>query len=122
MRISKTVLVYIFCCIHTERDLQRDRFMHRKILFWKQGSVLGTTLYLIYTNDIGNLKHNGNIRLFADDSSIYQSSKNQTNNIELMAEDINRFAEYFRLNKLTVFWVYNFFSLLFCDLYLRVRV
>ena len=40
-----------------------------------QGSVLGPILFLIYVNDIANSVNKGNVRLFADDTNLFFSSK-----------------------------------------------
>ena len=46
-----------------------------------QGSVLGPTLFIYFINDLPNVNHNSNIKIFADDTKAYNSIKNQ--------EDIN---------------------------------
>lgn len=62
-----------------------------------QGSCLSTLNYLVYVNDIGNLRLNGRLRAFADDKSITYENYNA----ELIQADIGLLSEYFRINLLT---------------------
>lgn len=41
-----------------------------------QGSVLGPTLFLIYINDLENIIKDGNLILFADDTTYFSTNKN----------------------------------------------
>ena len=52
-----------------------------------QGSVLGPTLFLIYINDIAD-EVNSTMRLFADDSILYQEVKG-TEDQEQLQQDLN---------------------------------
>lgn len=67
-----------------------------------QGSTLGPILFLLYMNDIFNLKLHGKIILFADDAVIVYCC----NNIELlnkmMCEDVETLLKWFVANKLTL--------------------
>ena len=57
-----------------------------------QGSVLGPCLFLFYINDIAeNL--NSTARLFADDTMIYMTVKNQTD-AQLLQNDLNTLANW----------------------------
>ena len=52
-----------------------------------QGSVLGPTLFSVYINDIGeNIK--SNVRLFADDTILYNSIRNENDTL-ILQEDLN---------------------------------
>ena len=69
-----------------------------------QGSILGPTLFLIYINDIPNSSALFNFRLFADDSNLFHSLHNNSNNISLT--DINvefqKVVKWCDCNKLTI--------------------
>ena len=57
-----------------------------------QGSVLGPYLFLLYINDIVE-KINTNIRLFADDTSLFTVIENQES-IQLLNEDLIEIAQW----------------------------
>lgn len=67
-----------------------------------QGSILGPIMYLLYVNDLMNLRLNGELRLFADDSSSFYFAKKTNENMIRMRDDIAKITEYFRVNKLTL--------------------
>lgn len=67
-----------------------------------QGSILGPILYLIYVNDLAKLPLQGNIRLFADDTSIFYTKHTIHQNMNALEKDIKLIDEYYRINKLTV--------------------
>lgn len=75
---------------------------HNVTLSVPQGSCLGPLLYLIYINDFGKLEIAGNSKLFADDTTLFYDNANIATNIEKLSNDLDRIAEYFRLNKLTL--------------------
>lgn len=54
------------------------------------GSVLGSIMYLIYINDMGNLGLNRTSRLYADDSSVFCMGDSNTQNIETLKLDIEK--------------------------------
>ena len=57
-----------------------------------QGPVLGPYLFLLYINDIVE-KINTNIRLFADDTSLFTVIENQES-IQLLNEDLIEIAQW----------------------------
>ena len=67
-----------------------------------QGSILGPLLFLVYINDISNIFENAKFQLYADDTVIYCSGKSMENIIENLQTNMNRFANWCRVNKLTI--------------------
>ena len=67
-----------------------------------QGSKLGPLLFIIYMNDIFNLKINGNLQLYADDSSITYIADNINSMHEMIVEDTDKITSWFRNNSLVL--------------------
>lgn len=66
-----------------------------------QGIVLGPLLFLIFTNDFHKLPIKSKPYLFADDSSLFESSFCIASNISIISGDLKIVSEYFKINKLT---------------------
>jgi len=67
-----------------------------------QGSVLGPTLFLIYTNDLcETLKYVTPI-LYADDTNLFLKSKNLNDEYEKISSDLKRLCKWCQINKLTI--------------------
>ena len=62
-------------------------------------AVLGPFLFLIYINDLPQYCEKSNLTLFADDTFVYNISRNATND---SCEDILQLRKWFAANKLTV--------------------
>jgi hypothetical protein len=67
-----------------------------------QGSVLGTLLFIIYTNDLPNALTYSQCILFADDTTVYLSSKNIPDLYNKINLDLETVSDWFRANKLTL--------------------
>ena len=67
-----------------------------------QGSVLGPLLFIIYTNDLPNALTFSKCILFADDTTLFYSSKNLHTLYNNIALDLNDLSELFKANKLSL--------------------
>ena len=67
-----------------------------------QGSVLGPLLFLVYINDLGSVLKNTNHFLYADDTVIYCSGKNQDTIKNQLQQDLDKFGKWCKGNKLTM--------------------
>ena len=67
-----------------------------------QGSVLGPLLFIIYTNDLPDILQMSTSILFADDTTIYQSSTNIPDLYSNMNIELNNLTDWFGANKLSL--------------------
>ena len=67
-----------------------------------QGSELGLVLFIIYTNDLPNALIESKRILFADDTTVYYSSRNITNIFHKINNDLNSLEDWFMANKLSL--------------------
>ena len=67
-----------------------------------QGSVLGPLLYLIYINDIKSLSEQMDLRLFADDTTVFSSEKSPENLERKTNEALKTLHNWLICNKLTL--------------------
>ena len=67
-----------------------------------QGSVLGPLLFIIYTNDLPNALTFSKCILFADDTTLFYSTKNLHTLYNNIALDLNDLSEWFKANKLSL--------------------
>ena len=66
-----------------------------------QGSILGPLLFLIYINDLPN-GFNSNVKLFADDTSLFSVVHNITDSANLLNSDLSK------INEWTLQWKMSF--------------
>ena len=67
-----------------------------------QGSVLGPLLFIIYTNDLPNALIHSNCILFADDTTVYYSSKHIPDIFDKINKDLDSLEDWFKANKLSL--------------------
>jgi hypothetical protein len=67
-----------------------------------QGSVLGPLLFIIYINDLPNALLHSKPILFADDTSLYYSSKSINNLYTNVNDDLKKLNEWFMVNRLSL--------------------
>ena len=66
-----------------------------------QGSILGPLLFILYTYDMTDITNNKTI-VYADDTTVLVSGRNLTETKQHCNDILNRFYQYFTLNKLSI--------------------
>ena len=67
-----------------------------------QGSCLGPLLFLVYINDLFCIAKNSKVSMYADDTSIYHSSKDITQLNKALNEELIRLDRWLKGNKLSL--------------------
>ena len=67
-----------------------------------QGSTLGPLLFILYINDMTNVLKNAYPIMFADDTTLFVSSKSVENALSCLNDDIANLTEWFKANKLSL--------------------
>ena len=67
-----------------------------------QGSILRPLLFLLYINDLSNVSNILDIILFADDTNIFFSYRDQNYLVETINSEMNMLTEWFKCNKLSL--------------------
>ena len=67
-----------------------------------QGSILGPLLFIMYTFDITKVTKHNKIIIYADDTTVLVSGRNLTETKQHYNDILNRFYQFFTLNKLSL--------------------
>lgn len=67
-----------------------------------QGSTLGPALFILFINDITNLKLHGKIILYADDAVLIYCNSDIEKINQMIIEDMDKISRWFEANKLTL--------------------
>ena len=67
-----------------------------------QGSVLGPLLFIIYTNDLPNTIKYSKCILFADDTTMFYSTKHPDELYKNISQDLHALSDWFKANKLSL--------------------
>lgn len=87
------------CSVKVNDTTSQQKFMKTGV---PQGSILSSTLFLIFINDIFELNLHGKIQLYADDVSIIYKSDNTSSLNKVMNDDLLSIYEWFTANKLVM--------------------
>ena len=79
-----------------------------------QGSILGPLLFIIYINYLPNALSHCRAILFADDTTLYLSSRNVTELINSLNHDLVQLNEWFRVNRLSLNIEKNIYIYIHC--------
>ena len=67
-----------------------------------QGSVLGPLFFLVYVNDVQNALDDCNVKLYADDTVLYQSGLNGQEASVKLQSSLDLFVNWCSCNRLTI--------------------
>jgi len=67
-----------------------------------QGSILGPLLFLIFSNDLLDIKTSGHLISFADDTILVASAQNEKSLIDIVNSDMSIISSWFINNKLLI--------------------
>ena len=67
-----------------------------------QGSILGALLFLLYINDLCDVSKALDFVLFAEDTNIFYSHKDQNYQMEIVNSELKKLSSWFQANKLSI--------------------
>ena len=67
-----------------------------------QGSILGPLLFIMYTSDMKDIAKNNKVIVYADDTTVLISGRNLTEAKQHCNDILDRFYNYFTVNKLSI--------------------
>ena len=83
--------------VNFNRELSKETSMNIGL---PQGSTLGPTLFLLFTNDLSQALNEGNLNMYADDAGLYVMDKNEKEAKRKMQVSLDMAAKWYKENRL----------------------
>ena len=87
---------------HRKFCMNNDKTYYTYTYGVPQGSILGPLLFILYTFDMTDITKHNKIIVYADDTTVLVSGRNLTETKQHCNDILNRFYQYFTLNKLSI--------------------
>ena len=93
-----------YLCNMSQFGMYRDTESLRRMVSCgvPQCSVLGPFLFILYTNDLPSVLKHSQCILFADDTTVYISGRNEPVLRQLIENDLASLTDWFHANKLSL--------------------